>query len=239
MSQPLPVTIVVPCRNEGKNLELLLPQLVGVADELMLVDGHSSDNTGELARRYNTGLVLDHGKGKGDGVRVGIENATRDICVFIDADLSHDPRDIAQMVQPILEGRADMVLGSRMRGGGDEFIATLPELVRLFGNMGLTWLINVRCNARLSDSQNGFRAARTSLLRALELTSNKHTIECEMVMRAFRAGARVVEVPAHESPRRFGKSQLSVVKQAALFFWIYLRECFRSVNRYTVPPDHV
>ena len=125
-----------------------------------------------------------------------------------------------------------MVLGSRMRGGSDEFIATFMELVRLAGNMGLTWLINLRCNSRLSDSQNGFRAAKTSLLRFLELRSNKHTIELEMTMRALKAGARVIEVSAHESPRKYGDSQLSVSKQGMLFLWYYIQECFRPVGKW-------
>ncbi|MEI8349028.1 MAG: glycosyltransferase family 2 protein [Candidatus Omnitrophota bacterium] len=225
----LPVSIIVPCRNEAKNLEILLPQLESIGEELIVVDGHSQDNTKELAMRYSTKFVLDNGKGKGDGIRVGIAHATKDICVFLDADLSHDPLDIPKMVEPILTGKADIVLGSRMRGGGDEFIATPLMLIRLFGNMGLTWLINLRCNSALSDSQNGFRAIKTSLLRSIKLISNRHTIELEMIMRALRFGARVVEVPAHEYPRRFGDSSLSLIEQGFLFLFVYIRECFRPL----------
>jgi dolichol-phosphate mannosyltransferase len=183
--------------------------------------------------------LLDNGLGKGDGVRVGIAHATREICVFIDADLSHDPGDISGLVQPILEDRADMVLGSRMRGGGDEFVATFIELVRLAGNMGLTWLINVRCSSALSDSQNGYRAVRTSLLKTMELTAKKHTIELEMTMRALRAGARVVEYPTHEYPRRFGQSSLSVTRQGLLFLWVFLRECVRPTIAWPIPNSTV
>ena len=226
---PLPVSLIVPCRNEARNLELLLPRLAGVADELIVVDGHSTDHTSCLAERFGARFVLDSGLGKGDGVRTGLAAASREICVFIDADLSHDPAEIPALVRPILEGRADLVLGSRMRGGGDEFIATLPELVRLFGNMTLTWLVNLRTGARLSDSQNGFRAARTALLRSLRLISNRHTIELEMIMRALRRRARVIEVATHEHPRRFGASSLSVSRQALLFLWCYLRECIRPL----------
>ena len=240
MKKPLlPVSIIVPCRNEGPNLEILLPQLNDLAEEVVVVDGHSTDNTRQLVERYGFRYVLDNRKGKGDGVRVGIAAASRPVCVFIDADLSHDPGDIPGLVEPILADRADMVLGSRMRGGGDEFIATFNELVRLAGNMGLTWLINLRCGAALSDSQNGYRAARTALLKALQLNSVKHTIELEMTMRALRAGARVVEHATHEYPRRFGASSLSVIRQGLLFFWIYLRECFRPRVVWKVPgPAH-
>jgi glycosyltransferase involved in cell wall biosynthesis len=234
---PLPVSVIVPCRNEAKNLEILLPQLVGVAQEVIVVDGHSTDNTRELTQRHGFRHVLDNRVGKGDGVRVGIANAGQDICVFIDADLSHDPGDIPGLVRPILEDRADMVLGSRMRGGGDEFIATFNELVRLAGNMGLTWLINVRCRSALSDSQNGYRAARTSLLKGIELTAKKHTVELEMTMRALRAGARVTEHPTHEYPRRFGQSSLSVTRQGFLFLAVFLRECVRPVPGWTSQGD--
>jgi glycosyltransferase involved in cell wall biosynthesis len=229
----LPISIIVPCRNEAQNLEILLPQLVGVAEEVLIIDGHSTDHTRELTQQHGFLHLLDNGLGKGDGIRVGIEHASQDVCAFLDADLSHDPGDIPGLVQPILEDRADMVLGSRMRGGGDEFIATFNELVRLAGNMGLTWLINLRCGSALSDSQNGYRAARTSLLKALKLTSIKHTVELEMTMRALRAGAKVVEYPTHEYPRRFGQSSLSVVRQGLLFLLIFLRECVHPVSKWT------
>ena len=228
-AEPLPVSLVVPCRNEAANLEILLPRLTGFARELIIVDGHSTDRTRELAIANGAVYVLDNGRGKGDGLRVGLARANEAVCVFMDADLSHDAADIPKLVKPILDGQADLVLGSRMRGGGDEFVATFFELVRLAGNMGLTWLINVRCGSRLSDSQNGFRAARTSLLRELKLTSDKHTVELEMTMRALRKGARVVEAATHEYPRRFGRSSLSVTRQGPLFLWYYLRECVRPL----------
>jgi glycosyltransferase involved in cell wall biosynthesis len=229
-ADPLAITVIVPCRNEAANLELLLPRLVSVATEVIIVDGHSTDGTRELVARYPFRYVRDNGHGKGDGVRVGIEQARTEVCLLMDADLSHDPGDIPGLVRPILDGEADLVLGSRMRGGGDEFVATARELIRLAGNMGLTWLINVRCKAALSDSQNGFRAARTSLLRSLDLTAARHTIELEMTMRALRAGARVVEHPTHEYPRRFGRSSLSVTGQGLLFLGVFLRECIRPVR---------
>jgi len=228
-TKPLPVTLVIPCRNEARNLESLLPQVQGLTEELIIVDGHSADNTRELSLEHGATYVLDNRMGKGDALRVGIARATKDICVFIDADLSHDAADIPRLVAPILDGRADMVLGSRMRGGSDEFIATFMELIRLAGNMGLTWLINLRCGSKLSDSQNGFRAVRTDLLRSLNLNSVKHTIELEMTMRALRKKARVVEVATHESCRRYGQSSLSVAHQGVLFLWFYLRECVRPV----------
>lgn len=240
MKTPLPpVSIVVPCRNEARNLEILLPQLVQVGREVLVVDGHSTDGTAELVHRYGFRYLLDNQRGKGDGLRMGIAHARQPICVFIDADLSHDPADIPGLVRPILENRADLVLGSRMRGGGDEFIATFNELIRLAGNMGLTWLINVRCGSALSDSQNGFRAARTSLLSALKLQSNKHTIELEMTMRALRAGARVIEYGTHEYPRRFGRSSLSVLRQGFLFSWVFLRECVRPRMAWPGPDSPV
>jgi dolichol-phosphate mannosyltransferase len=239
MSSPLPISIIIPCRNEGPNLELLLPQIEGIGAEVIIADGHSTDNTRQLAESFGFRYILDNRIGKGDGLRVGLDHATQDVCVFLDADMSHDPADIPGLVKPILEGRADLVLGSRMRGGGDEFIATLVELIRLAGNMGLTWLINLRCRSRLSDSQNGYRAGRTSLLRALKLTAKKHTIELEMTMRALRSGARVEEYPTHEYPRRFGTSSLSVTRQGLLFFGVYVRECFHPAIRWTAPADAI
>ena len=114
--------------------------------------------------------------------------------MFIDADGSHDPHDIPAMVAPIQAGDADMVIGSRGKGGSDELHGTLEQFIRYVGSQLIMLAINYRWNVRLTDSQNGFRAIRRDVGRRLGLTSNLTTIEQEMLMKALKQGFRVSEI---------------------------------------------
>ncbi len=205
------VTVIVPTRNEAVNLRPVLEVAAPFADELLVVDGHSTDDTRQIAEELGATVVLDNAKGKGDAIRVGMERATGDVLVFIDADGSHDPRDIPALVQPILDGHADHVSGSRMLGGSDELHATIQQFVRLFGSQIITLSVNYTQNVRLTDCQNGFRAIRKDVALALELQENITTIEQEMVIKTVRLGYRLGEVATHEYVRANGESNFRVL----------------------------
>ena len=205
------ISVIVPCRNEGRNIRPVLEWAAPFADELLVVDGHSSDDTRAIAAEMGATVILDNGKGKGDALRVGIARATGDILVFIDADGSHDPRDIPALVQPIMEGVADHVSGSRMLGGSDELHATINQFVRLFGSQVITLSINYTQGVSLTDSQNGFRAIRADLARRLALQSEITTIEQEMIIKTVRSGYRIAEVATHEYVRSNGESNFRVL----------------------------
>jgi glycosyltransferase involved in cell wall biosynthesis len=188
-----------------------------VVDEVIVVDGHSTDGSPERLRSAGIIVVPDRRRGKGDALRLGFEAATGEVIVAMDADGSHDPADIHALVAPIQADEADMVIGCRMRGGSDEFAGSWTMFIRLWGNNFLTQVINTRHGASLTDTQNGFRAIRTSAIRQLPLREDRHTIELEMVLLALGRGLRVVQVPAHEFARRQGQSSLSVTAQLPAF----------------------
>ena len=204
------ITVIVPTRNEAANL---LPVLVSVrpfAGELLVIDGHSADGTRDIAVACGARVVLDDGRGKGAAIRRGIQEATGDILVFVDADGSHDPSDIPALVEPIIAGRADHVSGSRMLGGSDELHATIHQFVRLFGSQIITLTINYTLGVRLTDCQNGFRAIRRDVALALDLRENITTIEQEMIIKSLRSGYRMAEVATHEYVRANGESNFRV-----------------------------
>jgi glycosyltransferase involved in cell wall biosynthesis len=144
------------------------------------------------------------------------------VVVFIDADGSHDPKDIPAMVAPILAGDSDMVVGSRGKGGSDELHGTFEQFLRYVGSQLIMLAINYRWNVRLTDSQNGFRDVRKDVGKALGLRSNLTTIEQEMLMRALKLGFRVSEIPSHEYERRWGKSKVVVWKLWWAYIWSFL-----------------
>lgn len=220
---PNRVTVVVPTRDEEGLVGEIIDAVRPSCDEVLVVDGHSKDRTREIAAAHGARVVLDHGKGKGEALRLALEEAAGDIVVFIDADGSHDPRDIPALVAPIAAGVADMVIGSRGRGGSDELHGTFEQLIRYIGSQIIMLGINYRWNVRLTDSQNGFRAIRRDVGRNLGLTSNLTTIEQEMMMKALKKGFRVAEIPSHEYERRWGASKVVVWKLWFAYVWSFLR----------------
>jgi glycosyltransferase involved in cell wall biosynthesis len=224
--QGMRTSVIIPSRNEGDVVVELARATRPHCDEVLIIDGHSTDGSPERLTAEGFRVIEDRGKGKGDALRLGIESAAGDVIVTMDADGSHDPAEIAKLTAPIIAGEADMVIGCRMRGGSDEFAGTWTMFIRLWGNNFLTQVINTRHGASLTDSQNGFRAIRASAIKALTLTENLHTIELEMVLKGLKRGMRVTQVPSHEYARRAGTSSLSVARQTPAFFWCLLRNIF-------------
>lgn len=211
------VSVVIPARNERENIGFVIEHARPHADELLVVDGHSRDGTAELAEELGCRVVKDNRKGKGDAIRVGIAEARCDIVVFVDADCSHDPNDIPALVEPIREGIAEHVTGSRMLGGSEELHGDFAKFVRCLGSDIITLGINARYGVALTDSQNGFRALRLDVARQLDLREDITTIEQEMIIKTLALGHRVVEVPSREAARRSGESCISVPEVAGRY----------------------
>ena len=220
------ITVVIPTKNEEKTIAEIINRCKVHGDEIMVVDGHSEDNTRAIAQKEGAKVVLDNGKGKGDGLRVGINEASGDVLVFIDADGSHDPDDIPKLVKPILEDKADLVIGSRGKGGSDELHGDVEKLLRMIGSDIILIGINKKWKVHLTDSQNGFRAIRTEVARQLNLKENITTIEQEMTMKCLKKGFIVDEVPTHEYERKHGKSVISLRKVWFRYIWSFIKNLF-------------
>ena len=217
---PIPsLTVVIPTLNEAATLPEVIAGVRPHTDDILVVDGRSPDGTADVARSLGARVVYDHGRGKGEAIRTVIGHLKRDIVVFIDADGSHDPADIPALVAPILAGQADHVSGSRLIGGSSELHGGFDECFRLMGSSFITACINHRFRVVLSESQNGFRAIRTEVLRDLGLEEDITTIEQEMIIKTLKKGYRMGEVPTHEHRRKAGYSKISVRKVA--FRYVY------------------
>jgi glycosyltransferase involved in cell wall biosynthesis len=204
------VTVVIAAKDEARTIGSLVRRSLPHAAAVIVVDGHSSDGTASVAAACGGRVIVDRGRGKGDALRLAIEAVTTGIIVFLDGDGSHDPDDIPRLVAPLLDGTADHVSGSRLTGGSSELHGGFDEFFRLTGSSLITACINWRFGVRLSESQNGFRAIRTSVARQLNLRENGTTIEQEMIIKTLRLGFRMAEVPAHEHRRMYGVSHITV-----------------------------
>jgi dolichol-phosphate mannosyltransferase len=219
------VTVVIPTKNEEGLIAEIITAARPHAAEILVVDGHSTDRTRQIAVELGARVILDAGRGKGEALRRSFEEAQHEILVFIDADGSHDARDIPHLIAPIRSGDAELVIASRTRGGSDELHGTGEQLLRYIGSQLIMLAINYRWQVRLTDSQNGFRSMRRDVARALRLKSNLTTIEQEMLMRALKCGCRVVEIPSHEFERRWGVSKVSVWR----LWWAYVWSLVRNI----------
>jgi len=219
------VSVVIPAKNEETTICRVIQKVSSFADEILVIDGHSTDKTREAASKLGATVILDNGKGKGAGLRQGIKAATGDILVFIDADGSHEAEDIPKLITPIAEGNADMVVASRLRGGSDEFHGTFDNVIRMFGGALVTLAIRKKWKAEITDCENGYRAIRRDVALSLELKRDDFVIEQEMVVNCLKMGYKVCEVPSHEYERQGGTSKLKTT-QGWKFIWHLTREIF-------------
>lgn len=227
--QRLSLTIYVPTRNEEQNIGAILREIkqrVRTPHRLLVVDGHSTDRTREVAAEMEAEVLLDSGGGKGVALRDAIEHCDTDVLLFMDADGSHDVGDIDALVKPIFDGSLDLVIGSRSRGGSDELHGDIAKWIRIVGSDIITLGINYRFDVRLTDSQNGFRALRTELGRRMQLKERITTIEQEMLIKALHLGARVGEIPSHEYSRRSGESCINVRRVWFRYVYSWLKNLF-------------
>lgn len=220
------LTVAILAKNEEVTIAKIIRGVRRYSDDVFLVDGHSKDKTRDIAKSLGVKVILDRGKGKGDGIRTAIRVAKKEILVFIDADCSHNPCDIPRLVKPILDGKADHVSGSRATGGSDELYGTINNFFRKLGNDIITLGINYRFNVRLTESQNGFRAIKTAVARSLNLKENITTIEQEMIIKTLRKGYRIAEIPTHEYRRLYGKSAICLRKVWWRYIYSWLKYLF-------------
>jgi glycosyltransferase involved in cell wall biosynthesis len=200
------ISVVVPALNEEDNLRQTLPRIPDWVDEVILIDGKSTDRTVAVAKEMLPSIVVatQTGRGKGDATRQGFAVATGDIIVMLDCDGSANPAEIPLFVGALLAG-ADLAKGSRFaQGGGSTDITWLRSL----GNWAFTRITRVLFHSHYTDLCYGYNAFWRDILPRLHLDADGFEIETQLNLRALRAGLRVVEVPSFEASRVFGESHL-------------------------------
>ena len=216
------ITVIIPALNEAENLPWVLSRMPTWIDELLLVDGHSSDGTVALAKKLcpRIKILTQQGKGKGNALKTGFKHATGEIVITIDADGSMDPTEIPRFVQAIQEG-CDFAKGSRfIKGGRSEDVTIL----RYIGNKLLASVACVLYGRQATDVTYGFNALKARRFPIERLCSEGFTIETEMYVKAMKAGMRIREIPSIEYRRRSGTSKLHAVKDGGAILKVMLLE---------------
>lgn len=221
------VSVVIPTKNEARNLPHVLRGLPAGIDEVIVVDGHSTDETIHVARRWRPDVRIVHqeGRGKGNALALGFAAATCDIIVMIDADGSTCPREIPRFIAALTEdGGADFAKGSRfLAGGGSTDITTLRSL----GNKVLVGTVNLLCRTSYTDLCYGYNAFWRTCLPYIDVDCDGFEVETLINIRIARAGLSIVEVPSHELERIHGLSNLNAVTDGLRVARTIAAESFR------------
>ena len=218
------ITALICTLNEEANLPYVLPKIPNWVDEIILVDGHSTDQTVEVAKglRPEIKLFYQSGKGKGDALKCGFKHANGDIIVTLDADGTTDPEEMPKFIEPLLNGY-DFAKGSR-------FLNNRPNmpLHRQFGNWVLVTTANILHGTRYTDICSGYNAFWKRAIEKVSLSSDGFEMEQEMNVKIKRAGLKVIEVPCQDQGRYGGTSKTQDLKQGLIDLITIIRERFRG-----------
>ena len=218
------VSVVIPAKNEARNLEHVFATIPDWVNEIVLVDGHSLDDTVAVARKLHPAVQIVHqsGRGKGDALQAGFAAAKGEIIVMMDADGSTNGKEIPRFVAALLTG-ADFAKGSRFASGGGSDDITFS---RHLGNKVLSGLVNGFFATRYTDLCYGYNAFWAKHLSKLDLNCDGFEIETVMNVRAAKAGLAIQEIPSYEHLRLHGMSNLKVFRDGMRIARFIVRERF-------------
>lgn len=221
-SQEKRISVIIPTLNEVSNIRYVFPCIPEFVDEIVVIDGGSTDGTVEeiLKFRKDAKIVIYKTPGKGAALKKGFQVATGDLIIMMDADGSHDPKEIPRLVEPVLNGY-DASKASRLLpgGGSDDFTH-----FRRFGNKMFVTMVNVMYGADYTDLCYGYRAFKKESIEKMHCASDGFEIETEQSIHMIKAGLNVKEVPSFEAKRKYGDSRLNSFRDGWRILTLIIRE---------------
>lgn len=221
------LSVLIPVYNEERTIEMIITQVhtVPVMKEIICVNDYSTDRSAQILDQLLADGLIDkvvhqpYNRGKGNAIRTALAHSTGNVVIVQDADLEYDPADWPALLEPIIEGQADAVFGSRFLGGPHRVLYYWHSV----GNTVLTTVSNMFTNLNLTDMETCYKAVRGELARSLVLTADRFGFEPEITARLAQAGARVYEVPISYAGRTYAEGKKINWKDGVAAFWHIVR----------------
>ena len=216
------VSFLIPAYNEAATIGEVLDRIAALdlETQTIVVDDGSVDDTAAIAEARGATVIRQPNRGKGAALRAAIEHLDGDIAVIQDADMEYDPAEVPKLIEPIVQGVADVVYGSRLRGGGAQRAYLFWHLV---GNRFLSLLTGVLFNTTLSDMETGYKAFRSDVLRSLDLRENRFGIEPELTGKICRRKLRIYELPISYYGRTVSEGKNISWRDGFRAIWVLFR----------------
>jgi glycosyltransferase involved in cell wall biosynthesis len=216
------VSFLIPAYNEAATIGEVLERVaaLGLDSQVVVVDDGSTDDTAAIAEAAGAVIIRQPNRGKGAAIRAAIAAADGDIAVIQDADMEYDPVDVPDLIEPIVRGVADVVYGSRLRGGKPQRAFLFWHLV---GNRFLSLVTNALFNTTLSDMETGYKAFRMEVLRSLRLTENGFGIEPEITGQVCMRKLRIYELPISYYGRTHDEGKKITWRDGFRALWVLVR----------------
>jgi glycosyltransferase involved in cell wall biosynthesis len=221
------ISFLIPVYNEAATIAELLERVSALPldTELIVIDDGSTDGTGAILDRVTSAradirVVRQVNRGKGAAVRAGIPHITGEITVIQDADLEYDPAEVPALIEPIQNGHADVVYGSRLSGGKPQRAYLFWHLV---GNRVLSLVTGLLYNTTLSDMETGYKAFRTDVLRSLDLREDGFSIEPEITAKLCKLRLRIYEIPISYYGRTYDEGKKITWRDGIKALWVLFR----------------
>lgn len=218
------VSIVAVCLNEAKSILRILDNIPeDLVDEILVIDGHSTDGTFELVKNAGYDIILQEGKGRGNAFKTGFKNVSGDLVVMLSTDGNERPGDIKKLIDKANEGY-DMVIATRFGFGRSEDVTP----IRNIGNYLFTELCNLVSGLNATDSMNGFRILTKEAIKKMNIESNRFDIEGEITIKAGKLKLKVAEIPTIEDERDHSDSKLRTFKDGGIILKRIIKEALRK-----------
>jgi glycosyltransferase involved in cell wall biosynthesis len=219
------VSFLIPAYNEEATIAEVLERIdaLGLDAQVVVVDDGSRDRTAEIAEQHGATVIRQANAGKGAALRTAIGAIDGDIAVIQDADMEYDPAEVPELIDPIIKGVADVVYGSRLRGGKAQRAYLFWHLV---GNRFLSLLTSILYNTTLSDMETGYKAFRSEVLRSLDLRENRFGVEPEITAKICKRRLRIYELPISYYGRTFDEGKKITWRDGFRAIWVLLRVRF-------------
>jgi len=223
------LSVIIPVYNEASTIRRILDRVraVDLEKEIILIDDGSTDGSRELLKELATEdpslkvIYHERNHGKGAALRTGFQAATGDYVIVQDADLEYDPEDYHLVVKPVLEGRAEVVYGSRFMGSYEDMTT-----LHYWGNRLLTFLTNLLYGVRLTDMETCYKLIPTVLIQSVRIRSDRFNFEPEITAKILKRGHKICEVPISYAGRQFSEGKKITWRDGIVALWCLVKYRF-------------